>query len=92
MFPPMTTDTSLSARMDRARQSGYADGDREAGLMLSAFGRQFEQAQAVGWLNTAIDKGRAAKSMLRVIDREIDAWDMSCRIMFMVTIFASRRR
>jgi hypothetical protein len=87
----ISKDILLSARMERARQSGYADGDREAGLMLRAFGKQFEQSKAIGWLNNAIEKGRAALLAQRTIDREVDAWEMSYRIMFLVTIAASQR-
>jgi len=42
--------------MERARQSGYADGGREANLMLLALGKGFEQSQAIGWLNTVVEK------------------------------------
>jgi hypothetical protein len=82
-------DGSLSARMEGARQSGYADGGREGKLMLLALGKGFEQSQAIGWLNTVIEEGRADLLAQRAIDREIDAWDMSFRIMFSVTISAS---
>jgi hypothetical protein len=77
--------------MERARQSGYADGSQEARLMLIALGKQFERSKAIGWLNTAVEKGRADKLVQRAIGREIDAWEMSCRIMFAVTINASQR-
>jgi hypothetical protein len=79
-----------AARLERARQSGYADGDREAKLTLLALGKGFEQSQVIGWLNTVIEEGRADLLAQHAIDREIDAWDMSCRIMFMVTISASK--
>ena len=42
-------------------------------------------------LNTAVEKGRANKLVQRAIDREIDAWETSCRLMFVVTITASHR-
>jgi hypothetical protein len=77
--------------MERARQSGYADGSQEARLMLIALGKQFERSKAIGWLNTAVEKGRADKLAQRAIGREIDAWEMSCRIMFVVTINGSQR-
>jgi hypothetical protein len=54
-----STDASLVARLERARQSGYAEGEREAKLMLLAIGKGFEQSQAIGWLNTVIEEGRA---------------------------------
>jgi hypothetical protein len=52
-----STDASLVARLERARQSGYAEGEREAKLMLLAIGKGFEQSQAIGWLNTVIEEG-----------------------------------
>jgi hypothetical protein len=73
-----------------ARQSGYADGGREAKLMLLAIGKGFERSQAIGWLDTVIEEGRADLLAQRAINREIDAWEMSCRIMFMVAISASK--
>jgi hypothetical protein len=39
-----SSEVSLTARLERARQSGYADGGREAKLMLLALGKGFEQA------------------------------------------------
>jgi hypothetical protein len=90
MFSTPKSHKSLAARMKRARQSGYADGDREAELMLLALGKQFEHSKAIGWLNIAVEKGRSRLSMQR-IDREIDAWEMSCRIMFLVKISCWQR-
>jgi hypothetical protein len=84
-------DRSPAARMERARQSGYADGCREAKLMSIALGKQFGRSKAIGWLNTAVEKGRADKLVQRGTDREIDAWEMSCRIMFLVTNTALQR-
>jgi hypothetical protein len=86
-----SSDVSLTARLGRARQSGYADGGREAKSMLLALGKWFEQSQAIGWLNTVVEEGRADLLAQRAIDREIDARDLSCRIMFLVTISASQR-
>jgi hypothetical protein len=50
-------DGSLTGRLERARQSGYADGVREAKLMLLALGKPFELNQAMGWLNTVVEEG-----------------------------------
>jgi len=77
--------------MERAQESGYTDGGREARLMLVALGKQFERSKAIGWLNTAVEKGRTDKLLQRAIDPEIDAWEMSCRIMFVVTITSWQR-
>jgi hypothetical protein len=80
---------SLLAHLERARQSGYAYGDREAKVMLLAHAG-FDQRQAVGWLNTKMQEGRANLIAQRATEREIEAWDLSCRIMFMVRISASK--
>jgi hypothetical protein len=82
-FVPADT---FEARMQRARKEGYARGDREARLFRLATTDAFQREQALDWLNTTIDDGRADLQDQRALEREIDAWDMSCRIMFMVQI------
>jgi cell division inhibitor SulA len=82
-----TSGVLLTARLERARQSGYADGGREAKSMLFALRKGVEQSQVIGWVNTVIEEGRADLLTQRAIDREIDAWDM---IMFLVMISASQ--
>jgi hypothetical protein len=81
---------SVAARLERARQSGYAAGGREAKLMSLSLGKRFERSQAIDWLNTVVAQGRADLRAQRAVDREIEVWDMSCRIMFMVTVSGSR--
>jgi hypothetical protein len=80
--PPHT----LEARMQRARNEGYVRGAREAKLFRLATPGAFQREQALDWLNTAVDDGCADLQAQRALEREIDAWDMSCRIMFMVQI------
>jgi hypothetical protein len=46
----------------------------------------YQCEQAPDWLSAAIDEGRAQLQDQHALEREIDAWDMSCRIMFMVQI------
>jgi hypothetical protein len=46
----------------------------------------FQREQTLDWLNTAVDDGRADRKPKHALEREIDAWDMSCRIMFIVQI------
>jgi hypothetical protein len=84
-FRSSPADT-FEARMQRARKEGYARGAREAELFRLAIAGAFQREQALDWLNTAIDDGRADLQAQRALEREIDAWDMSCRIMFMVQI------
>ena len=77
---------TLQARMQRARSEGYARGAREGRLFKLSVGKDFDREQALDWLTTAIDDGRAELEAQHALDREIEAWDMSCRIAFMVEI------
>jgi hypothetical protein len=79
---------TLSGRMARSRSEGYARGAHEAKLFRLAIAGTFQREQALDWINTAIDDGRAELEAQHSLEREIDAWDMSCRIMFMVQITA----
>jgi hypothetical protein len=73
--------------MQRARKEGYARGAQEATLFRLAMAAPFQRERAArDWLNTAIDVGRAELQAQHALEREVDAWDMSCRIMFMVQI------
>jgi hypothetical protein len=84
-FSTGQTDT-FQARTQRARNEGYSRGAREAKLFMLAVGKVFEREQALDWLTTAIDDGRAELEAQHALEREIEAWDMSCRIAFMVAI------
>jgi hypothetical protein len=81
-----------SERLARSRSGGYARGAREAKLFWLATGGRFQQQQALDWLNAAIDEGCAELEAQHALEREIEGWDMSCRIMFMVEIAAKRPR
>jgi hypothetical protein len=74
----------------RSREEGYRRGAHEAKLFQLAIGRAFDHQQACDWINTAIDDGRAELEAEHALDREIDAWDMSCRIMFMLMVMPKR--
>jgi len=82
---PDRPDT-FAARMERARSDGYARGAHEARLFVLALGKDFRHDLAVDWINTAIEEGRGNLLAQHALDREVEAWDMSCRIIFMVMI------
>jgi hypothetical protein len=82
---PGRVDT-LEARLQRARNEGYARGTGEARLFKLAVGRDFGRPQALDWLGTTIDDGRTELEAQHALEREIEAWDMSCRIAFMIAI------
>jgi myo-inositol catabolism protein IolC len=78
---------TFAARMQRARSEGYARGANEAELFKGAVGKViFERQQAMEWLNNAIEDGRAELESQHAWESEIEAWDMSCRIAFLVAI------
>ena len=77
---------TFQARMKRARDDAYSRGALEGKLFKLAVGKDFDRQQALDWLNTVIDDGRAELEDQHALGREIEAWDMSCRIAFMVAI------
>ena len=78
---------TFTARIQRARSEGFACGWREGKLFRFAVGKVgFARDQVHGWLNTVVDDSRAELQAQHALDREIEAWDMSCRISFMVEI------
>ncbi len=77
---------TFQARMQRARSEGYLRGAREAKLFKLAVGKKIDRGRALDWLSTAIDDGRAELEAQHGLEREIEAWDMSCRIAFMVAL------
>jgi len=72
--------------MARARDDAYSRGFLEAKLFKLAVGKDFDRKQALDWMNTVVDDGRAELKNQHALEREIEAWDMSCRIAFMVAI------
>jgi hypothetical protein len=79
----------LDARIQRAKIEGFACGSREAKLFLLSVGKaDFGRAQTHEWLNTVVEEGRVGLQAQRALEQETEAWDMSCRIAFLVEIAA----
>ena len=72
--------------MTRARNEAYLSGACEAKMFRLATGDIYQKQQALDWLNTAIDDGRAQLEAQHALEREIERWDISCRIMFWVML------
>jgi hypothetical protein len=81
---------TFSSRMKRAKDEGYLCGSREAKLCKLAVGKAFTRDHAIDWLDSTIDEGRVELECQHATDREIEAWDMSCRIAFLVEIVPRR--
>ena len=77
---------TFAGRLARSQEEGYARGEHEAKLFCIATGGSFHPQQAWDWINTAIEDGRAELEAQHASEREVEAWDMSCRIMFLVTL------
>jgi hypothetical protein len=80
---------SIAGRMERARNEGFPRGAREAHLFRLALRQDWQHQAAIDWINTAIEDGRIELEAQHALDREIDAWDMSARIMFMLLVGSS---
>jgi hypothetical protein len=77
---------TYSERLRRARRSGYWRGRAEAKLFRLAVGNHFTRAQGLEWLNTVVDEGRAELDAQHAEEREVERWEMSCRIAFLLEI------
>jgi hypothetical protein len=77
---------TVGARLRRARHDGYARGASEARLFKSAVGKGYGRSQALARLGEAVAFGRTELTSRHIPEDEIDAWDMSCRIAFMLAI------
>ncbi len=79
-------DDSFGSRLVRARNEGLLRGSREAKLFRLAVGKSFERQQALDWLNTVIDEGRSELVDQHASEREVETWDLGCRIAFFVEL------
>ena|ERR1700752_4472923 len=73
------------ARLNRMREEGRARGSAEGRLFLRAFGKtKFQPHEVHDWLSQVVTEGRAKLEAENALDREIDAWDMACRVAFLL--------
>lgn len=79
-------DDDFTSRLERARNEGFRIGSREGKLFRLAVGNAFEREQALDWLNSVVEDGRAELEDQHAWEREIEAWDMCCRIAFLVEL------
>ncbi|MDH6263531.1 hypothetical protein [Bradyrhizobium sp. BR13661] len=74
-------------RLERARSAGEARGALEAKLFrVSRSGKGPDYFQALEWLQAVVDEGRSELQPQHAFDRELEAWEMSCRIAFMIRL------
>ena len=73
-------------RMRRARKEGVLRGRREAKLFRLTVGTAAGRAKAMDWLNNAVSEGRAELEAQRALEREVEAWDMGCRVAFLLEV------
>jgi hypothetical protein len=81
---PNRGDTYL-ARLQRMREEGHAKGSAEGKLFLRAFGKtKFQPHEVRDWLSQVIAQGRAELEAQHALGQEIEAWDMACRVAFLL--------
>jgi hypothetical protein len=76
----------LPGRLRRARNEAYLRGAQEAKIFRLTTGGVYQREQALDWLDNAIEDGRGELEAQHALEREVEAWDMSCRIMFWVML------
>jgi hypothetical protein len=53
---------------------------------VSRSGKAPDYYQALEWLQAVVDEGRSELETQRAFERELEAWEMSCRIAFMIRL------
>jgi hypothetical protein len=76
----------LAQRSPDLRRVGHAHGAREAKLIAATFGDRITRDKAVTWINGAIAERSDELRPAGTTDKDIEAWDWACRIMFMLKI------
>jgi hypothetical protein len=76
----------FTSRLERARTEGFRTGFREGGLFRLAVGESYKREQALDWLNSVVDDGRAELEDQHAWEREVEAWDICCRIAFLLEL------
>ena len=73
------------ARLQCMREEGHAKGSAEGKLFLRAFSKtKFEPHEVHVWLSQVVARGRAELVAQHALDQEIEAWDMACRVAFLL--------
>ena len=81
---PNRGDTYL-ARLQRMRAEGHAKGSAEGKLFLLAFSKtNFQPHDVQDWLSGVVAQGRVELEAKHALDQEIEAWDMACRVAFLL--------
>jgi hypothetical protein len=75
---------AAAAQPGRLREGAYDRARREARLLLSAEGPDRPFRHTLERLDRVIAEGRRELAAQRVPARDIEAWDTSCRIMFLL--------
>jgi hypothetical protein len=70
-------------RQDNLRENAYDRATREARRFLSGGNRGYLDIRAR--LDEVIAEGRRELKARRVADDDVEAWDISCRIMFLLS-------
>jgi hypothetical protein len=76
----------LRQRSPDMRREGQARGAREAKLAAAALGAGVSRDQAAAWINGAIDERSEELRRAGASDKDIEARDWACRIMFMLKV------